>query len=95
MTETISVHCNGTNDQFYLNIKTLIFLQKNKTVAHFCIHSLLRFAHFQVQRDLQKPSANAWQACNRARVYFLCGHGALSRTLLSILLMGRGHMVSM
>lgn len=44
MAETVSVHCNGTNDQFYLNIKTFLFLQNNnfKAVAHFYIHSLMR-----------------------------------------------------
>ena len=97
MTGTVSVHCNGTNDQVYLNIKTLLFLQKSnfKTVAHFYIHSHMRSARVQVRKDLQRPSANnAWQACNRALVYFLRGNGELSRTLLPIVLMGRGHMVN-
>lgn len=60
----------------------------------FLCHSLMRFAHVEVRRDLQRPSANAWQACKGALVYFLCGNGALSRTLLSIRLMGRGDVVN-
>lgn len=35
MTETEFVHCNGTNDQFYLNIKTLLFLQKQLHIFIF------------------------------------------------------------
>lgn len=36
----------------------------------FLCRSLMRFAHVEVRRDLQKPSANAWQACKGALVYF-------------------------
>ncbi|KAL2310837.1 hypothetical protein Nmel_002514 [Mimus melanotis] len=64
--------------------KTLLLLQKNnfKTVACFVIHCLVRFAHIQVCRYLQRPNSNKWQACNRDLVNFLHENGALLSTLL-------------